>query len=200
MKIDVNKLIKSIAIPLIAGGASAFLTRNSMETFEALNQPPLSPPGWLFPIVWTILYILMGISLYLILQSDADDETVKSAQRIFYFQLALNFLWPLLFFNMGWYLLAFVELIVLWLAVIAMIKQFAETSKLAAYLNIPYLIWLTFAAYLNFGVWWLNRWIIFTGNNKGGDAPPFVLHLFSWRIYRFFYILCCKITVIILIK
>lgn len=157
MKIDFNKLIKSIAIPLIAGGLSAFLTRNSMETFEALSQPPLSPPGWLFPIVWTILYILMGISLYLILQSDADDETVKSAQRIFYFQLALNFLWPLLFFNMGWFLLAFVELIVLWLAVIAMIKQFSETSKLAAYLNIPYLIWLTFAAYLNIGVWWLNR-------------------------------------------
>lgn len=157
MKLDKNKLIKSITIPLIAGGASAFLTRNSMETFEALNQPPLSPPGWLFPIVWTILYILMGISLYLILQSDADDETVKSAQKIFYFQLALNFLWPLLFFNMGWYLLAFAELIVLWLAVIAMIKQFAETSKLAAYLNIPYLIWLTFAAYLNLGVWWLNK-------------------------------------------
>ena len=132
MKIDFNKLIKSIAIPLIAGGLSAFLTRNSMETFEALNQPPLSPPGWLFPIVWTILYILMGISLYLILQSDADDETVKSAQRIFYFQLALNLLWPLLLFAM-------------------------ETSKLAAYLNIPYLIWLTFAAYLNIGVWWLNR-------------------------------------------
>ncbi len=157
MKIDVNKLVKSIAIPLIAGGASAFLTRNSMETFEALNQPPLSPPGWLFPIVWTILYILMGISLYLILQSDADDETVKSAQKIFYFQLALNFLWPLIFFNMGWFKFAFAELVVLWLAVLAMIKQFFATSNWAAYLNIPYLIWLTFAAYLNLGVWWLNR-------------------------------------------
>lgn len=152
-----NKLIKSIAIPLIAGGASAFLTRSSMETFEALNQPPLSPPGWLFPIVWTILYILMGISLYLILQSDADDKTAKSAQKIFYFQLALNFLWPLLFFNMGWFILVFAELIVLWLAVLVMIKKFFDTSKLAAYLNIPYLIWLTFTAYLNLGVWWLNR-------------------------------------------
>ena len=93
----------------------------------------------------------------MILQSDADDDTVKSAQKIFYFQLALNFLWPLLFFNMGWFLLAFAELIVLWLAVLVMIKQFFDTSKLAAYLNIPYLIWLTFAAYLNLGVWWLNR-------------------------------------------
>ena len=128
-----------------------------METFEALNQPPLSPPGWLFPIVWTILYILMGISLYLILQSDADEETVQEAQKIFYFQLALNFLWPLLFFNMGWFLLAFVELLILLGAVISMIRQFAQTSKLAAYLNVPYLIWLTFAAYLNLGVWWLNR-------------------------------------------
>lgn len=157
MKRDFEKLVKSIAIPLIAGGLSAFLTRNAMDAFEQLNQPPLSPPGWLFPIVWTILYTLMGISLYLILKSDADEETVRSAQRLFYFQLALNFIWPLLFFNMGWYLFAFVELMVLWFAVIAMILQFAKTSKLAAYLNIPYLIWLTFAAYLNFMIWLLNR-------------------------------------------
>lgn len=157
MKLDVNKLVKSIAIPLLAGAASAFLTRDSMKIFEMLNQPPLSPPGWLFPIVWTILYILMGISLYLILRSDADTQTVQAAQKIFYFQLALNFLWPLLFFNMGWFLFAFAELLLLWFAVIAMIKQFAKTSKWAAYLNIPYLVWLTFAAYLNLGVWWLNR-------------------------------------------
>lgn len=157
MKIDVNKLIKSIAIPLIAGGLSAFLTRGAMEDFMKLNQPPLSPPGWLFPIVWTVLYILMGISLYLILRSDADEDTVQAAQWIFYFQLALNFLWPFLFFNMGWFLFAFVELVILWIAVAVMIKQFAQTSKLAAYLNIPYLVWLTFAAYLNLGVWWLNR-------------------------------------------
>lgn len=157
MKIDVRKLIISIAIPLIVGGVSAFLTRDAMKQFEALEQPPLSPPGWLFPVVWTILYILMGVSWYLISESGADTESIMAAQRIYYFQLLLNFLWPIFFFDFGWYLFAFFELVVLWILVAAMIKQFADISKLAAYLNIPYLIWLTFAGYLNLGVWWLNR-------------------------------------------
>lgn len=157
MKIDVKKLLISIAIPLVVGGIAAFLTRDSMGIFEALNKPPLAPSGIVFPMVWTILYVLMGISSYLIWQSGADDEDIASAQRIYYFQLALNFLWPILFFYFEWYLVAFVELIALWVAVATMIKSFADISKTAAYLNIPYLIWLTFAAYLNLGVWWLNR-------------------------------------------
>lgn len=157
MKINVKNLIISIAIPLIVGGVSAFLSKNAMMQFQTLNQPPLSPPGWLFPIVWTILYILMGVSSYLISESGADSESVMAAQQIYYFQLLLNFLWPVFFFNFEWYLFAFFELLALWIAVFVMIRRFAEISKLAAYLNIPYLIWLTFAAYLNLGVWWLNR-------------------------------------------
>lgn len=169
MKINIRKLIISIAIPLIVGGVSAFLSRDAMMQFESMNQPPLSPPGWLFPIVWTILYILMGVSSYLISESavgaggagnskpKSDAESVMAAQQIYYLQLLLNFLWPVFFFNFGWYLFAFFELLVLWIAVFVMIRRFAEISKLAAYLNIPYLIWLTFAAYLNLGVWWLNR-------------------------------------------
>lgn len=156
MKIDVKKLIICIAIPLLVGGVSAFLTKDAMKQFETLNQPPLSPPGWLFAVVWPILYILMGVSFYLISESAADAEAVVSAQRIYYFQLVLNFLWPTLFFNLGWYLFAFFELVLLWLAVVVMIRRFADISKLAAYLNIPYLIWLTFAGYLNLGIWWLN--------------------------------------------
>lgn len=157
MKINKLLLIKSIAIPIVMGAAAGFLTRNAMQDFEALNQPPLSPPGWLFPIVWTILYILMGISAYMIKVADASTEEIDDALTIYRYQLIVNFLWPIFFFNFGWYLFAFVWLILLWVLVIFMIRSFYKISKPAAYLNIPYLIWLTFAAYLNFGVWWLNR-------------------------------------------
>jgi len=157
MKINVRKLIISIAIPLIVGSAAAFFTRDSMMQFESVNQPPFSPPSWLFPVVWTILYTLMGISSYLISESMASKEAIADAQMIYYFQLGLNFLWPLLFFGLDWYLIAFLELIALWVAVVVMIRRFVDISPLAAYLNVPYLIWLTFAAYLNLGVWWLNR-------------------------------------------
>ena len=157
MKINKLLLIKSIALPLLVGAVAGFLTRNAMKDFEALNQPPLSPPGWLFPIVWTILYILMGISAYLIKVADAPKEEIDDALTLYRYQLIVNFLWPVFFFNFEWYLFAFIWLILLWVLVIMMIKMFSKISKPAAYLNIPYLIWLTFAAYLNFGVWWLNR-------------------------------------------
>lgn len=157
MKVDIKKLIICIAIPLLVGGVSAFLTREAMKVFETLNQPPLSPPGWLFPIVWTILYVLMGVSSYLILESGAEEKVVSSALKVYYFQLVLNFLWPTFFFNFQWYLFAFFWLLLLWVSVLIMIRRFADISKVAAYLNIPYIIWLTFAAYLNFGVWLLNR-------------------------------------------
>lgn len=157
MKIDKKKLLKSIVIPLAVGAAAGFLTSGSMKEFEALNQPPLSPPGWLFPVVWTILYLLMGISSYLIATSGAAEETVSEALRIYNYQLIVNFLWPIFFFNFRWYFFALLWLILLWILVANMIKQFAKISQKAAIMNIPYLIWLTFATYLNLGVWWLNR-------------------------------------------
>ena len=157
MKIDWKKLIVCIAIPLLTGALAAVLTRGAMMEFGALKQPPFSPPPWLFPIVWTVLYTLMGISSYVIVQSDARAEEKERALMVYFYQLVVNFLWPIFFFNFGWYLFAFFELLVLGIALFVMIRRFAEISKLAAYLNIPYLIWLTFAAYLNLGVWWLNR-------------------------------------------
>lgn len=157
MKVNIKKLVISIAIPLAVGGVAALFTRDSMMQFAAVVKPPLSPPAWLFPLVWTILYTLMGISSYLIAESGAGEEEIAQARAIYYFQLALNFLWPLLFFGLNWYFLAFLELIALWIAVFLMIKKFGEISPTAAYINVPYIIWLTFAAYLNFGVWWLNR-------------------------------------------
>lgn len=157
MKIDIKKLLKSIALPLVVGTVAGFLTRGSMESFESLNKPALSPPGWLFPVVWTVLYILMGISFYLIDEANAGSKETREAKRIYYLQLAVNFLWSFFFFSFEWYLFAFVWLILLWVLIIVMISRFAGISKVAAYINIPYLFWVTFAAYLNWAIWLLNR-------------------------------------------
>lgn len=156
MKINKRLLFICIAIPLIVGIVAAILTRNSMEVFEYLNKPPLAPPAWLFPVAWTILYVLMGISSYLILTSDATREDITAAIQIYAYQLVVNFLWPTFFFNFEWYLFSFLWLLLLWVLVLVMILRFKEINKLAAYLNIPYLIWLTFAGYLNLGIWLLN--------------------------------------------
>jgi tryptophan-rich sensory protein len=107
--------------------------------------------------VWTILYVLMGVSSYLILTSDASVEEISDAIRLYAYQLLVNFLWPTFFFNFQWYFFALLWLILLWILVFLMIRKFATINKWAAYLNIPYLIWLTFAGYLNAGIWWLNR-------------------------------------------
>lgn len=157
MKINKKLLIKSIAIPLIMGAVSGFLTHNAMKDFAALNQPKFAPPGWLFPVVWTILYILMGISAYLIKVADAPEEDIDDALTIYRYQLIVNFLWPVFFFNFGWHLFAFIWLILLYILVVIMVWKFHKISKPAAYLNLPYLTWLKFAAYLNFMVWRLNR-------------------------------------------
>lgn len=157
MKINKRLLLICIAIPLIVGIVAALLTRNSMEVFVTVEKPPLAPPAWLFPVAWTILYILMGISSYIILTSDASREEIESAIKIYTYQLIVNFLWPTFFFNFGWYLFSFLWLIFLWILVFIMIRKFYEINKVAAYLNVPYIVWLTFAGYLNAGIWLLNR-------------------------------------------
>ena len=156
MKINWKLLVLCIAIPLAAGALAAFLTGGGMEVFESVNKPPLSPPTWLFPVVWTILYTLMGISSYLILTSEAEREEVQNALSIYAYQLAVNFLWPTFFFNFQWYFFSFLWLLLLIVLVAAMIREFYKISKPAAFLNIPYLIWLIFAGYLNLTIWWLN--------------------------------------------
>ena len=157
MKQNTKLLFICIAIPMVIGGVSAFLAQNGMESFADMNKPPLSPPAWLFPIVWTILYILMGISSYLILTSEAEESKIRSALRLYGYQLMVNFLWPTFFFNFGWYGFSFLWLLLLWGLVFFMILYFKNLSNLAAYLNIPYLLWLTFAGYLNLFIWILNR-------------------------------------------
>lgn len=153
---NVAVFIKSVALPLVVGLVASLLTRQSMQVFSELNKPPLSPPAILFPIVWTVLYTLMGISFYLILTSGGSEEEIQKAARTYYLQLAVNFLWPTFFFNLQWYLFSFIWLMFLWVLVLIMLKRFSTISKVAMWINVPYLIWLTFAAYLNLGIFLLN--------------------------------------------
>lgn len=150
-------LLVSIATPLIVGSVSALLTGGGMEMFERIVKPPLSPPGWLFPVVWTVLYTLMGVSSYWVLTSGAEEKEIRKAMTLYVNQLVVNFLWPTFFFNFEWYLFSFFWLVLLWILVLLMILTFYKIDKKAAWINVPYLIWLTFAGYLNFAIWWLNR-------------------------------------------
>lgn len=157
MSHKLRQLIICIAIPLAVGGLSAYLTMGAMEIFESLKQPPLSPPGWLFPVVWTALFALMGIASYLVVRSPAPERTVKRALIFYGIQLGLNFFWTILFFNLGLYLVSFFWLILLWCFILLTTLQFAAIRRLAGYLMIPYLIWVAFAGYLNLAIFWLNR-------------------------------------------
>ena len=153
MKIQWKKLIVCILIPLAVGGLAALLTRGSMAAFAALKQPPLSPPGWLFPVVWTILYILMGVASYLVLVSGKPND---AALTVYAVQLVFNFCWSLIFFNFELYLFAFVWLLALWLLILCTMLLFFRISKPAGYLMLPYLAWVMFAGYLNLGIYLLN--------------------------------------------
>ncbi len=157
MKLNKRLLFICIAVPLMVGTLAGVLTRNSMEVFKLVEKPPLAPPAWVFPVVWVILYTLMGISSYFILTSDAEFKEIAEAIRLYMYQLIVNFLWPTFFFNFKWYFFAFLWLVLLWILVLFMVRKFYVIRKSAAYLNIPYILWLTFAGYLNLGIWWLNR-------------------------------------------
>lgn len=156
MKIEWKKLLICIAIPLAVGGLSALFTAGNMDLYEEINQPPLAPPGWLFPVVWTILYILMGVALYLVVITRTREDK-KTAIISFGVQLLFNFFWSIIFFNARAYLFAFVWLIFLWLAIIANIYFFYKINKNAGKLLIPYLVWVAFAGYLNLVIFLLNR-------------------------------------------
>lgn len=139
------------------GFLSGWLTREGVELFNAaVQQPPLSPPAVLFPVVWTILYALMGIGAARVYLAPASNARSR-ALLVYLLQLAFNFFWIILFFNLQNYALAFFWLLALWVLILWMIRSFFKTDKAAALLQIPYLLWVTFAAYLNFGVWMLNR-------------------------------------------
>ena len=149
MLVKLPKLVFSVGICLLAGGVGAIFTTQAIPTWYAtLNKPILSPPNWVFAPVWTTLYILMGISLYLVWK--------KKIPTIFWIQLVLNAAWSIIFF--GWHnpLLALVDIVALWIAIVLTIKSFYKISKLSAYLLYPYLAWVSFAAILNLAIVFLN--------------------------------------------
>lgn len=151
-KIEV--LIISILTPLVVGAVSSLLSGNSSGMYADFVKPPLSPPGIVFPIVWTILYILMGVAAFFVFESESPYK--KKALQLYNLSLVFNFFWSIIFFGKGYYLLAFVWLIALIIIIINVIILFYKVNKLSAYLMIPYLLWCLFAAYLNFGVYLLN--------------------------------------------
>ena len=155
MNSTLKRFLICLAIPLAVGGLAALLTMGSMDDFKSLNQPPLSPPAWLFPVVWTILYTLMGISLFIITGKEKSEDRSQSIV-LFAIQLFFNFMWSIIFFNFKLYFFAFIWLVALWALIILMILSFKKISPLAAYLNIPYLVWVTFAGYLNLAIALLN--------------------------------------------
>ncbi len=153
-KINWRRLAVSILISLGVGVVAGLLTRSSAADYAMLDKPAFAPPGWLFPIVWGILYVLMGISSYLIYESMCSNRT--NALRIYGIQLAVNFLWPIIFFNLKLYFVAFIWILLLWVLIILMIASFYRCNKRAAYLQIPYFLWVTFATVLTYTIATIN--------------------------------------------
>ncbi len=156
MKIKWKKLILSIAIPLAVGGLSGLISSDGIAMFSYINKPKISPPGWLFPIVWTILYIIMGLASYIVAMSNANELSTKNALKVYVLQLVFNFFWSILFFNFNLFFFSFLWLIILWLLIFITTILFYSISMPAAYLMVPYLLWVTFAGYLNFSIALLN--------------------------------------------
>lgn len=143
-------LFISLLISLGTGAVSSLLTPNVSEQYQTLYKPPLAPPGWLFPIVWTILFILMGVAAYLVYMSDSPDK--DTALRLYLIQLVVNVGWSVIFFRLNAYLLAFTWLLLLFFLVYLTTKEFYKINKTAGYLMIPYLLWIIYAGYINFAI------------------------------------------------
>ena len=150
------KLFLCILVPLVIGGISGSATANSINTwYITLNKPFFNPPNYLFGPVWTLLYALMGISLFLILQTPKSDLRKKSV-LIFCIQIFLNFWWSIIFFKYQLLGLALIEIGMIWMSILLMILTFRKLNKTAAYLQIPYLLWVSFATLLTASIWYLN--------------------------------------------
>lgn len=156
MRIEWKKLIIAVAIPLTVGVLSALLTFGGYELFQQLRMPPLSPPRWLFPVAWTLLYTLMGIASYRIWVAPTTYEKRQRALMVYGVQLFFNFVWSIIFFNIKEYFFAFVWLVALWLLIYITWQEFKRIDKLAGWMLVPYLAWVGFAGYLNLGIYLLN--------------------------------------------
>ena len=152
------KLIVSIIIPVAIGATAGFFTAAGVDSwYQSINKPSWNPPSWIFAPVWTILYIMMGIALFLVWKSNNNEALKKRAMILFFVQLALNFFWSFIFFDQqqpGW---ALVEIIAMWVAILLTIFAFAKVNKIAAWLLVPYISWVSFASILNYTIWQLNK-------------------------------------------
>ncbi len=152
----IESYVVGILIPVAVGLFAAFLTRGNMDIYSGIEKPISAPPAILFPIVWSILYVLMGISSVFVYNSNKYEKDKKSALKVYAFQLAVNFFWSIIFFNLQAILFSFVWLILLLFLIVLMTVRFFKINKPAAYLQIPYIIWVSFAGYLNFMIYLLN--------------------------------------------
>jgi translocator protein len=153
---NIIKLVVSLLLPLSVGAVAGMFTSQAVPTWYAsLNRPSFSPPNWIFGPVWTSLYILLGISFFLIWKEETSKKR-NQAIKVFLIQMFLNFSWSFLFFYFNLIGIALLEIILLWISIAAMIYLFYKIKPAAAYLNIPYLLWVSFAAILNAGYYSLN--------------------------------------------
>ncbi|MDD5152219.1 MAG: tryptophan-rich sensory protein [Flavobacterium sp.] len=157
-----NKIFKILAVVvtcLVIGYFSGMVTRSAIVTwYPTLVKPSFNPPNWIFAPVWSMLYVMMGVAAGLVWNRiDFDKEVIKKALILFAIQLALNALWSYLFFGLKNPMLAGIEIVLLWLMIFETYTQFVKINKIAGYLFIPYLLWVSFAMVLNGSIWWLNR-------------------------------------------
>ena len=153
----IKPYVISILISVGVGALSALITRGNMDLYDEIKTPPLSPPSILFPIVWTILYIMMGISAAMIYLNRTSDFKKRTAALATYASsLIVNFAWSIIFFNFRAFFLAFIWLLLLFYLVVKTIVQYRPIDRVAAYLQIPYVLWVAFAGYLSFGIWILT--------------------------------------------
>ncbi len=152
----IKKLLFCLLIPQAVGLLSYYFIRGNMDYYKVLALPPLAPPTWVFPLVWTTLFLLMGIASYLVYMRGRDRTQVRDALKMYAIMLVFTFLWPLVFFNLRTDLFAFLILLVQWIFTGITAAQFYRTSHAAGYLMLPVWIWVTFAGYLNLAIWFLN--------------------------------------------
>lgn len=154
-KINWLQLIIIIVVTELVGVLGNILSGNARGVYASFEKPPLSPPGWLFGVIWPILYLLMAIAVYIIYEAPPSPDSER-ATNLYWLQLFVNFFWPVVFFRFGWYWVAVAVIILLDILVVITMKYFYDINKTAAYLLIPYLVWILFATYLNIGVAVLN--------------------------------------------
>ena len=159
---EIRNFIISVLIPLAVGYASSFISSfiagiDTETYYSQLIKPGFAPPSFIFPIIWTIIYILMGISAYKIMKKGYNIPKVNDAMFYYWLQLALNFIWSILFFGFDLRFTALVDLIIMIIVVLIMMKKFMKVDKKASYLNIAYLIWILYALFLNYFIWTINK-------------------------------------------